>query len=490
MGPKNSASEKPQPNGIPDKPRKLGRPPISGRARDAELLAQYDAYIEPHPDDALPMSPDKKPEGPPSRLFSVGPVRENPGDHDLKPFRIAPDDPRLVGRTASGGQGNDLAHFLSMLPMDVFTYLVRFCPLLAKQRLRMLCTRLWVHLTALAPPNDLFYIERVEKLMHTQTHASREHEYPDLLVHFSSIVDPIPLGLRFGVLIDHLFPDPPKSFPFPMGSARMGTFPGQEMINLEVADFLRNFHSRNLGVQAFAWNDFGGTRMGSLPLKIVLPYKTYEITYYYCFSENAPIHMADGTTRPVKNVRPGDLLMTPKGTPTTVKLVKSTTHDCDKKVVDMGDYLITLGHPIFVEGEWYRPDELYPVVTRPVTTLYNFYCEPEHELMVGLESPTIVSSLGHYIKRIADRDPYTDILFGSGYGTELAKRYEWLLTLKDRIPNEDVERETDKYWARVKEQEEKEQLERSRRMAEMNEDSADGEFDAPFHPTELQLESS
>jgi hypothetical protein len=48
--------------------------------------------------------------------------------------------------------------------------------------------------------------------------------------------------------------------------------------------------------------------------------------------------------------------------------------------------------------------------------------------------------------RIAQIDPTTDILYGSGYGTQAAVRYSWLLNLKERIPDEDVERETDKYW--------------------------------------------
>jgi hypothetical protein len=149
-----------------------------------------------------------------------------------------------------------------------------------------------------------------------------------------------------------------------------------------------------------------------------------------------------------------------------------------------------------------------------VTTLYNFQCYPEHVLIVGVETKTVVSSLGHYIPkyarkenriesviyfifvavwflfllicifscvRIAERDPYTDILFGSGYGTERAKRYEWLLTLKERIPDEDVEMETDKYWARQREKE------RNETKNENAREEINGYF---LHPTNLQFESS
>lgn len=41
----------------------------------------------------------------------------------------------------------------------------------------------------------------------------------------------------------------------------------------------------------------------------------------------------------------------------------------------------------------------------------------------------------------------------SGYGSELSKRYEWLLTIEKRIPDEKVEEETDKYWARQNQKE-------------------------------------
>jgi hypothetical protein len=46
----------------------------------------------------------------------------------------------------------------------------------------------------------------------------------------------------------------------------------------------------------------------------------------------------------------------------------------------------------------------------------------------------------------------------SGYRSEKAKRYKWLLSLKERILN-DVERETNKYWERIRIEKEKEEKE-------------------------------
>jgi hypothetical protein len=62
--------------------------------------------------------------------------------------------------------------------------------------------------------------------------------------------------------------------------------------------------------------------------------------------------------------------------------------------------LISLGHPIYYNDDWYRPDELFPVENIFTTTVYNFHCLPHHFLKVGKnENTTIVSSLGGYCPR-------------------------------------------------------------------------------------------
>jgi len=207
----------------------------------------------------------------------------------------------------------------------------------------------------------------------------------------------------------------------------------------------KEFLGKHCFIQFYVEHTYGLSLTPALSL--LIPQRQEVKTYCYCFSEDAPIHLFNGKTIEVKNVCVGDRLITPDGEETTVMAVKTTAHYCERNMVDMGDYLITVGHPILVQGDWYRPDELFPVVRRYVTRVYNFYCEPHHFLIVGIENPTTVSSLGGYCPRIAQLDPYTDYIYGSGYGTALARRYEWLLSLKERIPNERVEEETEKYWA-------------------------------------------
>jgi hypothetical protein len=94
------------------------------------------------------------------------------------------------------------------------------------------------------------------------------------------------------------------------------------------------------------------------------------------------------------------------------------------------------------------------------------------------------------ICRIAERDPYTDILYGSGYGTERAKRYEWLLTLNERIPDDTVETETEKYWERVRIAKEAEEQATMKSLLDNSDSGHRSDFSVPFHPADLQLDSS
>jgi hypothetical protein len=51
------------------------------------------------------------------------------------------------------------------------------------------------------------------------------------------------------------------------------------------------------------------------------------------------------------------------------------------------------------KGEWYRPDEMFGVSQVWISVLYNFYLEPHHELVVGVEKPTLCAGLGSYCPR-------------------------------------------------------------------------------------------
>jgi len=182
-----------------------------------------------------------------------------------------------------------------------------------------------------------------------------------------------------------------------------------------------------------AFNNFGVTPSPPMVYGLIR-----ENVHYFCFNSNAKIHMYDGTLREARDVEIGDVLLSANGVPSSVVRVKTTQIEDKHMMVQLGDFFITRGHPIFVDGEWYRPDELFPTCIVWIDTLYNFFVEPDHFIVVGEELPYVCSSLGGYCPRLAKMDPYSDILYGRGYGTKEAEQYSWLLSLKERIPYDQV----------------------------------------------------
>jgi len=169
----------------------------------------------------------------------------------------------------------------------------------------------------------------------------------------------------------------------------------------------------------------------------------------YCFNGTAPIWMFDGSTKEIQNIKIGDILLSAERTPTVVIELKETVYNTTQDLIQLDDFWITKGHPIFLNSDWYRPDELFPPKEKYVDSLFNIFAYPSHNILVGRKQ-FICTSLGGFCLRIAQMDPYTDIIYGSGYGTPLAKRYSWLLSIEKRIPNDQVEAETDKYWNNLK----------------------------------------
>jgi hypothetical protein len=86
--------------------------------------------------------------------------------------------------------------------------------------------------------------------------------------------------------------------------------------------------------------------------------------------------------------------MSEDGTPTICRKIKTTEVHGDHPMVQLADFYITKGHPIFVDGDWYRPDEKYQLTNVYIDILYNFYCQESHFLLVGQQQQFICSSLG------------------------------------------------------------------------------------------------
>jgi len=147
------------------------------------------------------------------------------------------------------------------------------------------------------------------------------------------------------------------------------------------------------------------------------------------------VHLYSGDLKECRDIIVGDILKSSTGGPTEVKRIKVTPIYDLYKMIRLDDFWITRGHPIWENGDWYRPDEIYPLEEVYIDILYNFYCEPEHFIIVGENNPVTCSSLGGYCPRLAELDPFTDIIYGRGYGSKQAEQYSWLLSLKERIPD-------------------------------------------------------
>jgi len=83
-------------------------------------------------------------------------------------------------------------------------------------------------------------------------------------------------------------------------------------------------------------------------------------------------------------------------------------------MVRLSDFWITRGHPVFFNGEWWRPDELGPTFARDVEPggIINFVLEDEHTVLVG-DYELVCCTLGKYCgERLEKLFPDQNILYG------------------------------------------------------------------------------
>jgi len=141
----------------------------------------------------------------------------------------------------------------------------------------------------------------------------------------------------------------------------------------------------------------------------------YDIWSCSCFEGDAKIKMADGSKKPAKNIKIGDLVMCGNQTHHYVKQIKKNQSRVTKNMVRLSDFWITRGHPVLYSGEWWRPDELYPTVARDVEAggIINFVLDDEHTVVVGGEEEWVCCTLGKYCgKRLEKLFPQQNILYG------------------------------------------------------------------------------
>lgn len=103
-----------------------------------------------------------------------------------------------------------------------------------------------------------------------------------------------------------------------------------------------------------------------------------------CFSGECQVLMADGTSRLVKEIRKGDLVMSASGTPARVRCVVNTNCSTEStiEVSQIGSLIITPYHPILQNGQWVFPKDVSSTTQKFVQEVCSFVLESEHSMIV------------------------------------------------------------------------------------------------------------
>jgi hypothetical protein len=103
-----------------------------------------------------------------------------------------------------------------------------------------------------------------------------------------------------------------------------------------------------------------------------------------CFIGSCNVLMADGTTKLVKEITKGDLVMTTIGHVSVTYVVKTLCTNSRSDLVTFNDGLvITPWHPVNVNGKWTFPKDLGQVVNLHCDELYSFALDKHHIMLIN-----------------------------------------------------------------------------------------------------------
>jgi len=135
-----------------------------------------------------------------------------------------------------------------------------------------------------------------------------------------------------------------------------------------------------------------------------------------CFEGQAKIKMADNSKKIARDIKIGDYVLSANNSPQKIIQLIRNTKPIVKHMVKLGDFWITRGHPIFVNENWYRPDELFPTEKCIVTSLVNFVLDGEHTVIVGQRKEFVCCTMGKYCgERLERLFPEQNDLYGKEF---------------------------------------------------------------------------
>eukprot|EP00708_Paratrimastix_pyriformis_P002631 GAFH01001382.1.p2 GENE.GAFH01001382.1~~GAFH01001382.1.p2 ORF type:complete len:409 (+),score=89.24 GAFH01001382.1:256-1482(+) len=157
--------------------------------------------------------------------------------------------------------------------------------------------------------------------------------------------------------------------------------------------------------------------------------------YTVCVDGESEVLMADGSTRPVRTLRRGDVIRTGhKGLAAPIAFVYPIAVNYEKRLCHWRGAWISGMHPIWHEGQWCHADELAPREPHYISRLYDFelggvaLAANDHSILVcnsaraqkasasAEDGDFIMATLGASVgPRLEARCPGMDGAFGSGY---------------------------------------------------------------------------
>jgi len=124
-----------------------------------------------------------------------------------------------------------------------------------------------------------------------------------------------------------------------------------------------------------------------------------------CFHGDCSVLMKNGTQKLVKNIRKGDIIMSPNGPSTVLCTIEFPCKDSKTDLVELeGGLLLTPYHPIRIHGKWNFPCEIAPVLSsRNCHSVFTFVLDKIHIMKInGIECVT----LGHGLEENVVKHPY------------------------------------------------------------------------------------
>ena len=114
-----------------------------------------------------------------------------------------------------------------------------------------------------------------------------------------------------------------------------------------------------------------------------------------CWAPGSLIKMADGSKKPVEDVRKGDKVWTIAGPSVVEYAIEMNIRQSNQPMVQLGDLLLTPWHPVLDKMVWRVPADLAPIADYAVQTVYNLILNQGHIVDVG---GVLTVTLGHGFK--------------------------------------------------------------------------------------------